>query len=443
MTSGKKAVLKILCSSVIVFFGVIMAGTGTCFGAGYGLYEWGARGNALGGAIVARADDPTAVAYNPAGITQLPGKTALLGATAISPSLDIKFKDGPGINGAAADNTWIIPSGYYTQQLNQRYWLGLGIYSRAGLGTEVENADRFAGRYNCAYAGLKSASINPNLAVKITDALSFAVGVEALWLEFSYDKYTDVNAYLDDTDIKQEIRADGWEYGYNLAVHYKPRKWLALGASFRSEIQLSVEGQADFSWSSGAEASVAAMMGSSDAGVQQMGYYLDAALRDTDVQGTEPIPQLISLGIVIAPFERWSLELDAVHTRWSAYDQLVVEYDNALGDQASVKCWNDTWRFQAGLEYMVNDWLDLRAGYVFDESPIPDEHVDYAVPANDRQLFSLGTGVRWHRWTFDFSYTYLVVTERDITARSEEGVYEGKFENGASHLVGLSAALQF
>ena len=161
------------------------------------------------------------------------------------------------------------------------------------------------------------------------------------------------------------------------------------------------------------------------------------------MQGTEPIPQLISLGIVITPFERWSLELDAVHTRWSAYDQLVVEYDNLLGDQASVKGWNDTWRFQAGLEYKVYDWLDLRAGYVFDESPISDEHVDYAVPANDRQLFSLGTGVRWHRWTFDFSYTYLVVTERNITARPEEGVYEGKFENGASHLIGLSAALQF
>jgi long-chain fatty acid transport protein len=423
MKSGKKAVLKSMCSSVILFFVVTMAGPGACFGAGYGLYEWGARGNALGGAVVARADDPTAVAYNPAGITQLPGKTALLGATVISPSLDINFKGGPGINGTAADNTWIIPSGYYTQQLNQRYWLGLGIYSRAGLGTEVENADQFAGRYNCSYAGLKSASINPNLAVKITDALSVAVGVEALYLEFSYDKYTDVDRDPDtDTDIKQEIRADGWEYGYNLALHYKPIKWLALGASFRSEIQLSVEGTADFSWSPGAEASVGAMMGASDAGVQQMAYYLDAALRDTDVQGTEPIPQLISLGIVITPFERWSLELDAMHTRWSAYDQLVVEYDNVLGDQASVKGWDDTWRFQAGLEYKVYDWLDLRAGYVFDESPIPDEHVDYAVPANDRQMFSLGTGVRWHRWTFDFSYTYLVVTERDITARPAEGV---------------------
>jgi long-chain fatty acid transport protein len=426
MKSGKKAVLKAMCSSVILFFVVTMAGPGACFGAGYGLYEWGARGNALGGAIVARADDPTAVAYNPAGITQLPGKTALLGATVISPSLDINIENGPGINGTAADNTWIIPSGYYTQQISQRYWLGLAIYSRAGLGTEVEDTDQFAGRYNCSYAGLKSASINPNLAVKITDALSVAVGVEALWLEFSYDKYTDVDRDPDtDTDIKQEIRADGWEYGYNLALHYKPRKWLALGASFRSEIQLSVEGTADFSWSSGATAS------------------WDADLLDTDVQGTEPIPQLISLGIVRTPFERWSLEIDAVHTRWSAYDQLVVEYDNDLGDQASVKCWNDTWRFQAGLEYKVYDWLDLRAGYVFDESPIPDEYVDYAVPANDRQLYSLGAGVRWRHWTFDFSYTYLVVMERDITARSDAWVYEGKFENGSSHLIGMSAALQF
>lgn len=443
MGSGKKTTSKKGCLSVILGLLLTMAWTGSCFGAGYGLYEWGARGNALGGALVARADDPTAVAYNPAGITQLPGKNLALGATVISPSLDIKFDAGPGINGKAADNTWVIPSGFYTHQLSPRYWLGLGIYSRAGLGTEVDNEAQYAGRYNCSYAGLQSVSFNPNLAVKLTDHLSVAVGVEVLYLEFAYDRYTDVNPDLDDTDVRQQIRADGWEYGFNLALHYRPRPWLALGASFRSEIQLAVDGQVDFSWSPGAEASLAAMLDHPDAGVQGLARFLDSALRDTDVTGTEPIPQLVSLGILIAPSQRWSLELDAVHTRWSSYDQLVVEYENALGDQASEKNWKDTWRFQAGLEYAVCDRLDLRAGYVFDTSPITDDHVDYAVPANDRQLFSLGTGLHWGRWTVDLAYTYLVVKDRDVTARPEEGVYAGRFENGCSHLIGLSAACRF
>ena len=443
MRSGQKTVLKNGCLSVIVYFVLTLVSTASCFGAGYALYEWGARGNALGGALVARADDATAVAYNPAGITQLPGRSLALGATVIHPSLEINFANGPGINGKAADNTWVIPSGFYTHQLSPRYWLGLGIYSRAGLGTEVENEDQYAGRYNCSYAGLKSVSFNPNLAVKLTDTLSLAAGVELLYLEFAYDRYTDVNPALADTDVRQQIRADGWDYGFNLALHYKPRPWLTLGASFRSEIQLTVAGQADFDWSPGARASLEAMMNYGDAGVQGLGYFLDSALQDTDVTGTEPIPQLISLGILLAPADRWSLEIDAVHTRWRSYDRLVVEYENALGDQVSVKDWEDTWRFQAGLEYELYDWLDLRAGYVFDTSPVQDDHVDYAVPANDRQLFSAGTGIRWHRWTFDLAYTYLVVKDRAVSARPAEGVYAGKFEKGFSHLIGLSVARQF
>ena len=51
------------------------------YGAGFGLYEGSARGNALGGTLVGRADDPSAIYYNPAGITQLKGTQIEGGAT--------------------------------------------------------------------------------------------------------------------------------------------------------------------------------------------------------------------------------------------------------------------------------------------------------------------------------------------------------------------------
>jgi len=225
-----------------------------CFGAGYGIYEWGTRGNALGGALIARADDPSALAYNPAGITQLPGMQTMAGMTAIAPTIDINFKPGaPGINGDAKDNIWLIPNAFYTHQLNDKYWLGFGVFSRAGLGTEFENEEQYAGRYNCTYAGVKSLSFNPNLAVKLTDHLSFAAGVEADWLDFSYDKFTNPTGTTNPaTDVKIEVRADGWNYGYNFGLHYKPSDRLALGASFRSEIKLTVDGDADYTAKPGA-----------------------------------------------------------------------------------------------------------------------------------------------------------------------------------------------
>jgi len=417
-----------------------------CSGAGYGIYEWGARGNALGGAMVARADDPSALAYNPAGITQLPGDQFMVGITAIMPDIDINFRNAPAgsVDGRGKDNIWPIPNAFYTHQINETYWVGFGIYSRVGLGTEVKNEEQFAGRYNCSRAGIESLSFNPNLAVKITDELSVAVGAEAVWLDFSYNKFTDVDGNpATATDIKQEISADGWKYGFNLALHYKPEDWLSIGASFRNEISMGVDGEADFTRSSGAEAALAAMKASLVPAVKQMGTFLDAALRDTGVGGTEPIPQLVSVGVMFTPVDRLSVEVDAVHTKWSSYKQLTMEYDNILGDRSSRKNWEDTWRFQIGLEYAFSDRLDLMAGYVFDESPIVDEYVDYAVPANDRQIYSLGARLHTGRWTFDVSYSYLTVKDRDVSARPAEGVLDSKFENGNSHMIGFGVACAF
>ena len=422
MVSKKKWLPVILC----VFF--MSALSAPCFGAGYGIYEWGTRGNALGGALIGRADDPSALAYNPAGITQLPGIQTMAGMTVITPTIDINFENSAnGINGEATDNTWLIPNAYYTHQLNDTYWLGFGVFSRAGLGTEFENEEEYAGRYNCTYAGVKSLSFNPNLAVKLTDHLSFAAGVEADWLDFSYDKFT--NATGD--DVKIEVRADGWNYGYNFALHYKPSERLAFGASFRSEIALTVDGDADYTAMAGASPLTEA--------------WVSALKSNTGVGGTEPIPQLVSLGVMFSPVDRLTVEVDAVHTKWSAYNQLTFEFENSLGSRTSIKGWEDTWRFQVGLEYALFDWLDLQAGYVNDESPIPDEYVDYAVPANDRQIYTVGASFHRNQWTYDISCAYLTVKDRYITGRTwdNDNVYDATFENGGSKMIGVSASCAF
>ena len=66
------------------------------FGAGFALYEGSARGNVLGAGLTASADDPSAVFYNPAGITQLKGKQVMVGPTLITPMVTIET---PGARG--------------------------------------------------------------------------------------------------------------------------------------------------------------------------------------------------------------------------------------------------------------------------------------------------------------------------------------------------------
>lgn len=70
--------------------------------------------------------------------------------------------------------------------MNDRYTVGLGTFSRFGLGSIMD--ENWAGRYNSYEAIIQAVSINPNVAVKVTDKLSAAVGVEAMHLSFNQKK---------------------------------------------------------------------------------------------------------------------------------------------------------------------------------------------------------------------------------------------------------------
>lgn len=153
--------------------------TGKAQAEGFALSDFGARGTALAGGMVARADDPSAVAWNPAGITQLPGTQIMVGMTAIQPSGTVDTVDRFGI-GRSTDvdkHTWANPHAYLTHQFSDNLWGGIGIFSRFGLGNSYPT--NWPGRENLKYVSLKTVSLNPNLAFKINDNLSLAVGLSS------------------------------------------------------------------------------------------------------------------------------------------------------------------------------------------------------------------------------------------------------------------------
>ena len=378
-------------------------------GAGFGLYEGSARGDALGGTLVGRADDPSALYYNPAGIVQLPGDQLMAGVTLISPATDVTTLTPQGqVTTRSERNWWYPPHAYYTHELNDKVWLGAGLFSRFGLGTEFP--EDWPGRYNSYYARIQSLTFNPDVAVKITDKFSLAAGVNATWFDIKLDRKVLVPQTGQDANF--ELKGDAIGYGFNLGARYEVNDWLALGASYQSKVTENIDGTAT------------AGAGSSDA------------------SSSIELPQEFSFGITLKPAQQWSVEVGATYTGWKSYDKLDVDIKNPalLGTSklVSAKNWNDAMRYQAGVEYAATKALTLRAGYVYDEEPIPLQTADYIVPANDRHLFSLGAGYRWSRWVLDLSYTYLLILDRQVPARTADGVFESDYTHGNAHMIGLS-----
>lgn len=241
-------------------------------------------------------------------------------------------------------------------------------------------------------------------------------------------------------DISVDLHGQSQGVGFNLALHYTPNDWIRAGIIYRSPIEQKIEGEAEFDRSKMNKA------------------VLGGSFQNMDAWGEITLPDSFQAGIAFDLTKKLTIEVGGAYTFWSKYDELTFNYDKELlvigGNKVSSssssttdKSWEDTWRFNIGAEYAVTPWCDLRAGYVYDQSPVQDEYADYLIPADDRQIFSFGTGFALNeQWTLDLSYNYIMIQDREISqdeARLDEGVYAAEFDNANAHMVGMSLGYEF
>ena len=386
----------------------------TVWGAGFGIYEGSARGNAMGTEITADPASPSVLYNNPAAMTALEGTQVEAGATFIRPSQTVTTVTPRGtVSNEAESKWWTPPNAYVTHQINDKVWAGLGVFSRYGLGIDFE--DDWAGRYNCQQATIQSIDINPSLAVKVLDNLSLAAGFRAEWFEFELYRALPTGTPFVDPDLQMNLKGDSWGVGYNLGAFYQATDWLAFGLAYDSEIKQEVEG--DYSVN-------------------------HPLLSGGDGSGDITTPGILRFGASVKATEKLTVNAGVVYTMWSSYDELAIDFNPPLlgrvPSSVTKKEWDDVLRYQIGAEYALNDSWALRAGYIRDMTPDPDEHADYIVPANDRNLLSAGVGYKQGDFFCDLSYTLLLIDDRDIAARPADGVLTGSFEDGDAHMVGLS-----
>jgi len=373
-------------------FVCLLASASISYAGGFALYEWSNRGIAMGTTGYAFGGDASVIATNPALMTQHEGGEVLVGLAAITPTSDVYVN---GSKHQTKRKSHIVPHAYYTQQVQDDVWLGVGAFTRFGLGTSYE--DGWAGSADLNYVNVKSNSVNPNVAFKFNDNFSLAVGVELLkgGIQLDKDNFT--------------ANTNGWGVGGNIAMHYTFDEQWAAGFTYRSPIHLYSTGSA--------------RMGAFHTNTEQ------------SIEAT--LPSSFTLGVGYKPLENWSIEFDSVFTRWELTDKM--EYDG-FAKQIDYMDYKNAWRFQLGTEYWVKDWLALRAGYVYDVTPTVNYEASYMLPANDRQLFSTGLGFKVNDFKIDWSFMYIVTKERTgLTI----GVNPVEFKNGKTWISGLSVGYEF
>ncbi len=422
------SVMMKLCTRLLAVVG-FLATAGTASAEGFALYEYSARGVALGGATVARKPDPSAVAYNPALITRLKGANVQAGISAITPSGYMSSEDpaNGGTDTHLKASTWMVPNFYYTQQINDKFTFGIGEFSRFGLGFEYPH--NWPGKNNVYQVELTTASVNPNIAWAVTDKLSLAVGLEVMYLNLDLKKKSPLP--LPNAQVDANIQnADSVGYGGNLAAHYQFNEQWGAGLVYRSQIKQRAEGVNEMtvenvpSW------------------IVNGSPLLSNMDKDHNAHGTVVLPDSLAGAVSWSPMPELSFELGAIWTRWSTFKNLSIHTDD-VGVSRSKKYWDDAWRLNFGVEYDALDWLTLRAGFVYDQSPMTEAYEDYLIPTDGRYIYSAGLGFHWNAWTLDLAYAYIDAVGRKYSARPADGVLDSHAKSTRTDIFSLSVGYQF
>lgn len=432
----------------------LLASAGYAHAEGFALYEYSARGIALSGAMMARKPDASAVAYNPALLTRLPGTHAMAGLTTVYPRGKMVWEDKSMEDTRLKHSLWHIPHGYFTHQINDDWFFGIGEFTRFGLGFEYPHD--WPGRFNIYEVNLQSTSINPNIAWRATDKLSLAAGVEIVYVKLDLKKRSSVDmgvpsAYGGPASFEVDANiqdADAWGIGGNFAMHYQFNDQWAFGAQYRSPVRVHAYGDMQYSYVgySGPSQIPVPGVGMVSGDAMAQGAY-GQAFKDVGADSTVVLPDSVAFGLAWMPIPELSIEVGAIWTHWSTFGSLNIYMPDATNTNLKVarsnKHWRDTWRINAGAEWQALDWLALRVGYAYDEAPMTSKYADYLVPTANRNIYSGGIGIKWDAWTVDLAYAYIHPKRRNYNPAPERGLLESRPSESYTQLFSMSVGYEF
>lgn len=422
--------------------GLLALGTGNTLASSFALIEQSV--SAMGTAYAVGSsgiDDASTVYFNPASMSRLHGSHLSGGVQIVDLNTDFKGSaeyantgtalDGAPISGKNKknlDTTEAVPSGYISHQYSDKVWFGLGVNAPFGLKTEYD--DKWVGRYNADKSELLTININPSMAFKVNDNVSFGFGVSAMYADGELTNAADVGLGSFATgnalgwfpsevgkstfDSKVKLTADDWGYGFNTGLLLEPTQNTRIGLHYRSEIDLELEGHAK-------------VTGPVVNGKQKA--KLDITLPDS-----------ASLSANYSLNTRWAFMADVTWTNWSDIDTLDIKLEDGSRSDA---VWNydDSWRYAIGTEFTPSRTWTFRTGVALDETPVPKDSLrSPRVPDNDRTWLTLGMTYRHTpNLSFDVGYAHIFVDDPKLkgvpdnhnpTAGQTTGVHElsGKYD---------------
>jgi long-chain fatty acid transport protein len=418
----------------------------------------GAAASGMGNAFAAQADDPSAIYYNPAGMTQLRGIQLMAGSVFVGGSTNFTSSTtGANVTGDRGGSVaWPPPTHtYLTANLRDigitrlgDTTVGVGVTVPFGVLSRYPANGPF--RTAAVFATNPLMDIKPTVAYKLTEDLSIGIGADiytysSLFGEGHVEQKTNCATACATLGLPAnsnlELYGKDTAAGFNVSMMYTPLRnednlpIANIGVVYRSQATLHLGGA-----------------------------FTANGAKVSDAEATFVLPQILTGAIAIWPVRNrereWKLELDVDYVGWKSVRDLDVHLANG-STIPQPQNWSNAYTVMVGTEYK---WLNLkqmpgwevaiRGGYMNQQTQVPDRTFNPAIASANAHIPSFGVGalcrrngsfmglrcgeagigpVKMKGIGVDFSYNAILYETRTITGNQNptvNGTYKSYVHSG-------------
>ena len=354
--------------------------TGLAHANAFLINEFDSKAVGRGNASTATDVDPSSIYYNVGGLPAGEGTAFMVGTAIIAPQAS--YEDPAGMKTDSNTSPQAVPHVFGTYRINSMFAAGIGVFTPFGLA--ISWPQHWEQAEVTQKASLRTYFITPAFGVNLgsfVPGLSVGAGIDIVPATVELRQDILFGTERGSAHLGATAFGVGGRIGAMYVPHAAPQ--VSVGLMYRTQVKENFDGTGDFDAPAPFRAALPA---------------------DGPAKTSITLPQQIAGGVAYRPTSTLELEGNLIWTDWSKFKSLDIEVPAPMGMGTTTisqpQDYSDKVTLRVGAEYRLPTLnAAVRAGYIYDPSPIPAEHLTAQLPDIDRHDLTIGGSLSFPRAT--------------------------------------------
>jgi long-chain fatty acid transport protein len=386
-------------------FAAVLGSSSLASANAFNINEHDAAATGRGGATAATNVSPSSIVFNPGGIAIAEGTNFQLGGAFIM-AKGSYTPTGGGEKTSTDSSPAVVPNVFITSRVHDMVAIGIGLHFPFGLAISWPEghtqSDVIQDQALRTYFITPSVGLNLN---KQVPGLSLGGGVDVVPATVELER----SIIFADTTGTAHLGGDALGIGARFGVMYRPPTvpGLKLGVMYRTPVKLDFSGKGDFDIADP---------------------YRSQLPPDGDITTSITLPQQVWGGVAYSPTPELELEVDAVWINWASFKDLTIHLPGGV-DTVTPENYRNTTTLRLGGEYKLEpQQMALRAGFIYDPTPIPPESLTAQLPDINRINVTAGASKAFGNYAAHLGLLWVTPGSRETSDAMYTPAFKGKYE---------------